>query len=180
MAKPEQLEREDPVDSSVTLERLARLHHDFLSALARKLCRGHLDPEDLVQEVLLRTLAHIERLPADVNHRAWMTQVMKNVFTDQLRRTRTRQQAHPDDVAPPLPDDLGDAPWWNGLDSEHVRAAVAELPAELRVAFERFAFGGESYIEIATALGIAKATVGTRVFRARKRLRELLEQRRPS
>jgi RNA polymerase sigma-70 factor (ECF subfamily) len=39
-----------------------------------------------------------------------------------------------------------------------------------------FAFDGKSYLEIAESQGIQKATVGTRILRARQRIRELLQK----
>jgi RNA polymerase sigma-70 factor (ECF subfamily) len=184
MSKPLVI-REDPGGASVTsitdasphptLERLTHDHHDFLLALARKLCRSHFEPSDLVQDVLLRTVASFERLPPGVNHRAWMTQVMKNLFTDQLRRRKTRAAFDPASLPAEVADD---APWWHALDAEAVRGAVAELPDELRETFERFAFRGESYQDIAAAQRIPKATVGTRILRARRRLKVLLTEQR--
>jgi RNA polymerase sigma-70 factor (ECF subfamily) len=179
MSRPHVLREDRPAGSvelsdaaRTRLESLAREHRDFLFAMASKLCRGHFDPEDLVQEVLVKTLAQLDRLPAGVNHRAWMTQVMKHLFIDQLRRARTRSQP----VEPTVEPALDDAPWWHSLDATHVRAAMAQLPDEQRDVFERFAFRGESYDVIAEALGIAKATVGTRILRARRRIKELLEK----
>ena len=181
MSRPEFI-REDRPRASVelsddarrTLETLAREHRDYLLALARKLCRPPIDPEDLVQEVLVKTLGQLARLPDGVNHRAWMTQVLKHLFIDQLRRARTRAQP----VEPVAESEPDDAPWWHRLDASHVRAAMAKLPDEQRDVFERFAFRGESYDVIADALGIAKATVGTRILRARRRIKELLETER--
>jgi RNA polymerase sigma-70 factor (ECF subfamily) len=184
MSKTEVI-REDLAASSVTpvsgsrraasLEQLTHDHHAFLFALARKLCRGHLDPADLVQDVLLKTIAYFDRLPAGINHRAWMTQVMKNLFTDQLRRRKTRAGVDPAELSAVVPDE---PPWWHQLDAEAVRAAVGDLPEELRETFDRFAFRGESYQDIATALAIPKPTVGTRILRARAKLRELLAKER--
>jgi RNA polymerase sigma-70 factor (ECF subfamily) len=181
MSRPELL-REDRSDVPVelsdgarrTLETLTREHREFLLGVARRLCRGHFDPEDLVQEVLVKTLAQHDRLPPGVNHRAWMTQVMKHLFIDQLRRARTRGQL----LEPASGPALDDAPWWQMLDASHVRAAMAQLPADQYDVFERFAFRGQSYDVIAEALGIAKATVGTRILRARRRIKELLEKER--
>jgi len=163
------------VVGAVTLETLTRDHHDFLLALARKLCRDHADPADLVQDVLVRTVAHFDRLPAGVNHRAWMTQVMKNLFFDQLRRDKTRARFDPASM-PPVADDP--APWWQNLDAGDIRAVLPDLPDELRDTFDRFAFGGESYQQIADALAIPKQTVGTRILRARRRIKEILSERR--
>jgi RNA polymerase sigma-70 factor (ECF subfamily) len=149
-------------------------HQDFLRGLARKLCRSNFDPEDLVQDVLLKTVASFDRLPPDVNHAAWMARVMRNLFID---RVRARASA-------PSPVDVDDLPlsspppeeraWWEELSSGDIQEAAAELPVELRDAFERFAFRRQSYKEIALDLGIPVATVGTRVLRARRRLRALL------
>jgi RNA polymerase sigma-70 factor (ECF subfamily) len=139
------------------------------------LCRGQFDAADLVQDVLLRTLSHHDRLPEGVNHRAWMAQVMKNLFIDQVRRRNpVRADVDPSAVPATIPDEPA---WWQSLDAEHVRAALAELPDDQREVFDRFAFRGESYQQIADALGIPKATVGTRILRARRRLKELLEKR---
>ncbi len=179
MSKP-QATREDLGASSVTsesgdvtLEHLTHEHYDFLFALARKLCRAYFDPADLVQDVLLKTVAHFDRLPAGVNHRAWMSQVMKNLFTDQLRRRKTRAGFDPAQLPVVVPDE---APWWHQLDADAVRAAVASLPEELRETFDRFVFRGESYQVIATALAVPKTTVGTRILRARRRIKALLTE----
>jgi RNA polymerase sigma-70 factor (ECF subfamily) len=158
------------------MEQLAREYGHFLQQLARNLCRGHHDEDDLVQETLAKTLTQLDHLPEGVNHRAWMTQVMKNLFIDQLRRAKTRHAREstvdPETVAAQAPVEL---PWWHSLDAEHVRAAAAQLPDELRETFERFAFRNESYDVIASAQGIPKQTVGTRIFRARRRIKALLE-----
>jgi RNA polymerase sigma-70 factor, ECF subfamily len=149
-------------------------HQAFLRGLARKLCRGHFDAEDLVQDVLLKAVANFDRLPPDINHAAWMARVMRNLFVDRVRaRTAAPTRIDVDDVAltAPPPEQRS---WWEELSTSEVRAAVAQLPEELRDAFERFEFQQQSYKEIAHELGVPVATVGTRVLRARRRLRALL------
>ena len=161
----------DSGPSPPTLANLARDHHAFLLALARKLTRGNFDAEDLVQDVLVKTVTQFATLRAVVNHRAWMTQVLKNLFIDRVRRKKTRDKldALEPETAPP------DEPiWWMTLDAGDVRAAVAKLPDELRETFDRFALRDESYQTISDALAIPKATVGTRILRARRRLKQLL------
>lgn len=156
------------------LAALTREHHGFLTSLARKLCRGNFDPEDLVQDVLLKTVAHFDALPADVNHAAWMARVMKNLFIDRVR-SRASAPVQVELTAAPLPTaPVEDAAWWDALTAEDIRSAATQLPPELRDAFERFAFDGQSYKQIAAALGVPVATVGTRVLRARRQLRGLL------
>lgn len=150
-------------------EELTREHREYLRALARKLCRSQLDPDDLVQDVLERVLR--TELPAGVNERAWLSRVMQNLFIDKLRRRAARPEEPV--VAEPAAAPHEERAWWEALTPGDVRAKLAQLPDEQRTTFELFAFEGKSYDEIAAKLKIAKNTVGTRILRARTRLREL-------
>lgn len=174
--------REDAVVPSVEaidaqarrrLDALAREHAPFLRGLAGKLCRGTFDPEDLVQDVLMKAVANFDRLPPDVDHAAWMARVMQTSSSIGCGRARRSGEYPIDDVvvAAPPPDEPA---WWERLAREDVAAAVAQLPPELGRAFALFAFEGRSYKGIAVALDVPIATVGTRVLRARRRLRALL------
>jgi RNA polymerase sigma-70 factor (ECF subfamily) len=154
---------------------LSRLHRAYLEALARKLCRGLLEPDDLVQDLFEKTMRTVERIPEGVNERAWLSRVLHNLFIDKLRR-RTARREEPLDQ-PPEPE-VEETTWWHRVTAEDIRAMLVQLPDEQRVTFELFAFEGRTYEDIAAALGIAKATVGTRILRARLRLRELLTKER--
>lgn len=133
------------------------------------MCRGQYDPDDLVQDTFLRTLR--SPVPAGANERAWLSRVMQNLFIDAIRRHGARREDELGEVAAPIADDEA---WWKALSADDVRAAVARLPDDQRIVFTMFAFENKSYIQIAAATGIAKATVGTRILRARQRIRELL------
>lgn len=155
-------------------DRAVREHQPVLLDLARKLCRGHVDPDDLVQDVLETTLKHFAELPADTNLIAWMTRVLRNRFIDRCRRLKTRgTQTSIEDTPVASPTAEAEV-WWQRLGADDIRARLGELPSEQRAAFELFAFEGASYQQIAERLGIPKATVGTRILRARTRLKQLL------
>lgn len=173
--------REDEAEPSVTsledarrrrhLEQLNQSHGGYLLGLARKLCRSQLDPDDLVQDVLEKTLR--SPIPDGANERAWLTRVMQNLFIDKIRRAKARREdltAEP--LAAPMPAD--DHAWWEAITVEQIQQQLVRLPAEQRQTFELFALEGKSYDEIAATLGIAKATVGTRILRARQKIRDLL------
>ena len=61
------------------------------------------------------------------------------------------------------------------LDDLH--AAIAELPDDVRETYRLFALERKPYAEIAKRLDIAGATVGTRIHRARRHLRDLLARK---
>jgi RNA polymerase sigma-70 factor, ECF subfamily len=179
MSKRDVLREELPESSvsagkSSAFEDLSRAHGDYLRGLARRLCRTQYDPDDLVQDTFLRTLK--SPIPAGANERAWLSRVMHNLFIDAIRRRGARKEDVLVDVAAPVVDT--DDAWWQSLTAADVRSVVERLPEDQRTAFTMFAFDGKSYTEIAAAQGIAKATVGTRILRARQRIRELLLEER--
>lgn len=155
---------------------LTRLHGDYLRGLARRLCRSYLDPDDLVQDVFEKTLRTPTAIPPGANERAWLSRVMQNLFIDRIRRRSARRE-DPIEVDPAAVTPEAGA-WWESLTVDDIRAQLAQLPADQRVTFELFAFEHKSYDEIAARLGIAKNTVGTRILRARQKIRELLAKER--
>ena len=172
---------EDPPPAGVSGSSEARVFsitpddRDFLVAMATRLCRSACDPNDLVQDVLERAIKNAATIPAD-DPRPWLIRVMRNLFIDRLRR-QARQPRHDaiDDhpVAEPTP---AARTWWQELEPADIRARLAQLSDELRTTFELFAFDGLSYDQIAARQGISKNTVGTRVLRARRRLRALFAE----
>jgi len=156
------------------IEAWSRVHGDYLRNLAQRLCRTHLDPDDLVQDLFAKAL--VTTMPEGANERAWLSRVLHNLFIDKLRRRDARREDLTDDVRE-LAAAEDNRVWWERLSEEAVRSEVANLPDEQRVTFELFAYRGRSYDQIAAELGIAKATVGTRILRARKRLRDVLTRK---
>jgi RNA polymerase sigma-70 factor (ECF subfamily) len=175
----------EPLDdlSRRRLAQVQREHGAYLRDLAGRMCRSQFDPDDLLQDVLMTAAVQLTKLPPDTNLIAWLTRVMKNRFIDRCRRKQSAVV-----TTPSLPIDeeripgrvSDDEEWWEKLDADDIRARLGDLPTELREAFELFAFRSLSYQEIAAQLGIPKATVGTRILRARQRLRNLLTADRPA
>lgn len=173
------LVREEAGEASVNpgvtqIERLREAHGPYLKGLARKLCGRHHDPDDLLQDTYVRALA--SPMPDGANERAWLSRVMHNLFIDWIRRRDARREDALTDV--PVAATVPEEPWWLSLTADDVMRVVEKLPDQQRSVFRMFAFDGKSYDEIAEALGIAKATVGTRILRARLRIRDILAEER--
>lgn len=145
----------------------------LLLAVARGLCRDQARVEDLVQDVFEKALRSIDTLDLNNNPRGWIVTILYNLHIDRCRELARRQHVPFDDIQLSSPEPA-DAPIWSALTANDVRQAAAQLPDELRETYVLFAFEGRSYTEIATQLGIAKATVGTRILRARAHLKRLL------
>lgn len=150
-----------------------REHEALLTAIARRLCGNDADAADLVHDTYERALRAWDRYTDRGNLRSWMVAILNNLFIDRCRKHRRTPQTEAIDgleLAAPEP---GAAPVWARVTAQQVDAALATLGPEFRRVYELHV-RGRSYDEIAAELRIAKPTVGTRLIRARKKLREAL------
>jgi RNA polymerase sigma-70 factor (ECF subfamily) len=146
-------------------------HAPALRAAAGALCRNAAACEDLVQDTFERALRHLagDREPVR-NLRAWLVAILRNTFID---RVRAEHAATPgiDDCPAPEPDPQ---PAWADVTLADVHAATAVLDPDLRAVFELHYLEGLRYRDIAVRLAVPENTVASRLFRARKALRDQL------
>lgn len=157
---------------------LVRPHEAWLRALALRLTRAPADAQDLVQDTLERALRAWDTFDQSTNVRAWLAAILNNLFIDRCRKgTRAAAAVELEDVAHRVAAvDPDPEPTWATLDERDVRAALAHVQADFAAVFSLH-LDGASYQDIAERLGIPRATVGTRLLRARKQLREVLSRR---
>jgi RNA polymerase sigma-70 factor (ECF subfamily) len=151
-------------------------HTPQLERFALRLCGDPADASDLVQDTFVRALARQEDFLPGSNAGAWLTTILRRLFIDRYRRRVRAPRTLGLDAAgafePAEPE-----PAWASLSIDEVKAALLELDDDFRVVFELHALEGRSYSAIAEQLGLNKVTVGTRLTRARKKLRAVLTAR---
>jgi RNA polymerase sigma-70 factor (ECF subfamily) len=132
--------------------------------------------EDLVQDTVERALRNWHRFRPGSNVTAWLQTVMAHIFIDRHRRYSRERPLSRALLDLPAPD--VDAPkWWEAISDEEVWAAASELDPEHRSLLVRFLSGRWSYRELSAEFGIPEGTVGARLWRARRKVRTLLEAR---
>jgi RNA polymerase sigma-70 factor, ECF subfamily len=151
---------------------------DGLYGYAMVLSRNRTDAEDLVQETCLRALRAIDRLRSQSNVKGWLFTILRNIWLNQVRRTRpypVELGADKDGALDPA-DSAQDphAAYASRVEQEHVRAAIRLLPVEFSEVVILREYEGLSYQEIAGVLDCPPGTVMSRLARARARLRNLL------
>jgi RNA polymerase sigma-70 factor, ECF subfamily len=161
------------VAAVVQIEHALRDHEPVLVVLARRLCGNHADADDLLQDTYEHALRAQARYRERGNLRGWMVAILNNLFVDRCRRSKRARTQSIDALEVPAADTIP-PPAWTAIGREQVASALSELAPEFRRVYELHA-SGKSYDEIADALDIAKNTVGTRLLRARKKLKQRLE-----
>ena len=130
------------------------------------LSRNEAQAEDLVQETFLRAWRFFDSLRDDSKAKSWLFTTVRREHARQFERYRPGfDEVDLDTLAgdgPPAPE------VWE------LRRAVAALPLKYREVLVLQALGGYSGSEIAGMIGLPRATVNTRLFRARQILRRRL------
>ena len=142
-----------------------------LRAFAISLC-GNVDrADDLVQETLLRALAHIDSFEPGTNMSAWLFTILRNLFRSDYRKRRREVEDAEGNYAKTLKTQPSQGAH---LEFEEFRAALDKLPQDQREALILVGASGFSYEDAATICGCAVGTIKSRVNRARSKLAALL------
>ena len=143
------------------------------------------DAEDVAQETFVRVYQNCQRFDARQKFTTWLYTIATNLSRDRLRyRARHPQVSLEaekgesetsllDTVPAEYPSPAEEAV--RAESGEAVRRAIAMLPEELRTPLILFEYEGLSHTEIATILNCSAKAIETRLYRARKQLRSLLQ-----
>ena len=146
--------------------------------LVRALTGGDSEAEDLVQDVFIRAYRAIGGFRGDSAFRSWLYRIAINVVHTHVDKRRLRDAVL---VAPAGDDDpMDEVATTDDLEQTLLRRQVIDralgtLPEELRVLIVLRDVQGLKYDEIADVVKTPRGTVESRLFRARQRLRPLLE-----
>ena len=137
--------------------------------------------EDLAQEAFMRVYRARHSWRPEAKFSTWLYRVTANACLNELRSRRTRRavettaSAGPGGVLPPAgPDPKGEPPEAAAIREEtaaRVRAAVARLPDDQRLAVVLSKYEGLSYRELADAMERSVPAVKSLLVRARENLR---------
>jgi RNA polymerase sigma-70 factor (ECF subfamily) len=144
----------------------------LLVAAARRLVAA-CDVEVLVHNTLERAIVHQADYCPGSNLLAWLRRMMFNLTIDEWRRRRRFLTSPLDEQKEPACA-VEEPPPWEGVTPEQLRAALRELSPEFRQVIELHHCWRLPYTDIARQLRIPSGTVGTRLLRARRQLRDLL------
>ena len=166
---------------------LMRRYNRRLYRTARAILKDDAAAEDAVQDGYIAAYRHIGEFRGDAQLGTWLTRIVVNQALQALRKTRREQvvvlfdeppeERNPDD---PIADSLSPGPPENTMLRAEMRRLIERkidaLPEGYRTVFMLREVEDMTVEETAIALGIPAATVRSRLFRAKARLREALAQ----
>lgn len=159
-----------------------------LFRVARSIVRDDHEAEDVLQEAYLRAFRAIASFRGEANVLTWLTRIVVNEARGRLRQRRDTVDIDQIEAAQrstaqviPFPSAGNFGATESAVESAHIRrlveAAIDDLPDAFRTVFMLRDVDGCSIEETAATLDVRPETVKTRLHRARRMLRETLDQR---
>src|SRR4051794_37152833 len=153
-------------------ERLYERHVGGVYRYALGMLGDAADAEDVTQTTFLNAYRAYKKGTRPDKPQSWLIAIAHNVCRQRFRQAQRR----PREVA--FDEGIGEAEAVEpaGPTAEELRRALSELPPNQRAALVMRELEGSSYAEIAGVLGVSVSALETLLFRARRSLREQLDE----
>lgn len=178
------------MDDNIIIEKLKNQDEDgfvklidrycnYVSAIICNLSHGKLsgeDVEELCADVFLLVWKSRENLHPCETLKPYLAQIARNTTWSRLRKSGEEWIPFDDDILTVSvggPDELAET----RDQSKIINEAVADFPEPEQEIFIRFYFFGESLKVISNRLSLHPACVKTKLYRCRKRLKSIFEER---
>jgi len=175
-------------DSSAFVELSMRHSRRVLHKIYR-ITNNWQDAEDVLQESLMRAFVHLHTFECRASFSTWLTRIAINTALMQLRKEKRTLKSTIDNTF----DDIVQSETWEFRDhrdnpEQHyvrqqraslLRVAMLRLKPASRRVLELQQTGELSTMEIAQSLGISEPAVKSRLLRARRELRDFVQNKTP-
>jgi RNA polymerase sigma-70 factor, ECF subfamily len=168
------------MEASPTVETLVADHSRMVFRIAYSILRNHHDAEDAAQECFLRVWKHKDRLHEIGNAKTWLARIAWTTALDKRRAGHKMLSLDGGEPGVELMESLSDGK--PAADEQLVQRQkqqllqrlIAGLPDDLAQTLELSTVQELNSAEIAEVMKVPEGSVRTRLFRARKQLKEKL------
>jgi len=148
---------------------------------ARGMVGNSEDAYDLSQEAFIRVHRHLKRYDPAYSFKSWFFHILSNLCKNHLRHKKVRARHTTSLETAPIIADASekqpDIAYQRSEIQQKVWEAIGELPDNFREIIILSHFQEMSYEQMARVLGIPTGSVMSRLYYARRKLREILEKR---
>ncbi len=155
-------------------EMLVRKYHNRLVNIVNSLTGNAADAEDIAQEAFLKVYRNLNDFRNQAKFSSWLYRITLNTAYDHLRKNIHKNTSLDEMDYSNIADNK---PREDILAKETLQKALDKIPFDFRSALILKEIEGLSYEEIAQALKIRLGTVESRIFRARRMLKNLLTRK---
>ena len=152
--------------------KLVTSYSKYVYAICYGILKSAHDAEDVSQEALVKGFTRIANLKENKQFKSWLGQISRNLCIDLIRKHKRKKEVSSDemlDINTPIVAT-------EKTQNEALHIALKQLPEHYREPLILYYLEQKETPEIADILEISPAGVGTRLSRARKQLRTILNK----
>lgn len=145
---------------------LIKLYENDLYRIAKAIVKSDDDVLDCIQDTILRAYKGIKYLAHEEYFKTWLTKILINCCNNYISQKKNKCSyiENSDDANTSINDD-----------SIQVDEALQKLEKDMKLPIILYYFEDMSISDIGESLNLPEGTVKSRLFRARKKLKELLD-----
>ena len=159
-----------PDSKETRIERMVTLYQLPLLRLCIMYLHDEEQAKDAVQETFIKAYRNLDSFRNDASEKTWLTRIAINTCKNMYRSAWFRHM----DRSVTL-DMIAERPAPADEHDDELTTAIMNLPVKLREAALICWLQGMTYDEAADMLGISRQAVGSRINRARRKLRFAME-----
>lgn len=145
---------------------------DAMYNVCLRILQHQAEAEDALQEAFIKVFNNIQQYRNESSIGSWIKQIVTNTCLNVLKKRKIIFNELDDNV------ELSETESENNNETnfsiDDIKKAIEELPQGYRVVFNLFTFEDYSHKQIADMLEISESTAKTQLFKAKRKLKELL------
>ena len=151
-----------------------KLYYKPMYNVCLRMVANEVEAEDIMQEAFLSALKNIKTYERKVSFGAWLKKIVINRSLDHLKKKKIKFEEINERI------NIADETVFMEMEEnslENLKKAINELPEKYRIIINLNLFEGYNHEEIAEMLHISNVSSRTQFFRAKQKLKEILNQK---
>jgi len=153
-------------------EELVREHQSYVYNIIYRMIGNKEDSMDLLQDTFLKAFIYLKKFRGESSIKTWLYKIAYNTTLDYIKRNRSKDTVYVEYIRTLEAEDI----IGNRFIKEVILNEIQKLPFEYRSVLVLRDLEGMDYKEISQITNLSLGTVKSRLFRARKILKERLQK----
>lgn len=162
----------------MTFEEIVKHHGDMVYNHCFKFTRNEETAKDLTQEIFLKIYQNLSRFREEANIKTWIYRITVNTNLTALNSAYAKKSKQHKSLEALLTRESSENAEEKIIIEEqanNIKEALQQLPPNDQQIIILFYYDELSYEEISKVMNIAKGTVGIKLYRARRKLKNIMQ-----
>ena len=157
--------------------RLYKLYAKSMFNIAIRMMNSHEEAEDILQDSFVDAFSRLGSFRYESSFGSWLKRIVINNCLNELNRKKAELQFFEDMSMFDHEQEDEEIDYTEGLNVESIKKAMEELPNGARMIFSLYLLEGYDHVEISEILKISKSNSKSQYMRAKRKIKEILTEK---